>query len=305
MGALRRPRDVMARRGIVAAAAGVAASIIIAVGNAGVIRKSTDGGLTWASKTSGTSEHLLSVCHGAGIWIIVGANDTILRSTDGGETWAAQTSPLSGFRGNCVRYVNGWFVAGGRVGTSVRIIRSTNGSSWSSSSVSGTSTVLSGISYAFGRYVCAGSGADIIYSTNLTSWSPATVSGVSNDFDSLIFGNGYMVAPAGSFGTGARSTNGTTFSAWTRPSSTNMLMTCFDGTQFVQVGTTKLWTATTPTSWTEASITGPTYGTGLIFKDTLYVIVGDNGYIATSPTASVWTSRTSGTTEFLWDVASN
>ena len=56
-----------------------------AVGQNGTILRTTNGGATWARKTSGTSENLLSVSFtDANSGTAVGANGTILRTNDGG-----------------------------------------------------------------------------------------------------------------------------------------------------------------------------------------------------------------------------
>ena len=75
------------------AVATVHASILVAVGQAGTILRSVDGGLTWMSVPSGTSVALNGVAFaGPGLGITVGEDGTILRSVDGGLTWNAAIS---------------------------------------------------------------------------------------------------------------------------------------------------------------------------------------------------------------------
>jgi photosystem II stability/assembly factor-like uncharacterized protein len=102
-------------------------SVMWAVGNSGTIIKSSDGGATWATKTSGTTEGLMGVTaavDGANtiVWA-VGTNSTVLKSTNGGEFWASTTpttrhltsitaaSPSvlwkAGFDGTILKSVNG------------------------------------------------------------------------------------------------------------------------------------------------------------------------------------------------------
>lgn len=53
-----------------------------AVGNGGVILKTTNGGLNWVAETSPTSNWLFSICFpNAATGYIVGENGTILKST--------------------------------------------------------------------------------------------------------------------------------------------------------------------------------------------------------------------------------
>ena len=58
---------------------------IIAVGATGTILRSTDGGVTWASATSGVTENLYGAVGYDGNFAVVGANGTILTSSVGGE----------------------------------------------------------------------------------------------------------------------------------------------------------------------------------------------------------------------------
>lgn len=65
-----------------------------AVGNTGVILKSTDAGATWTQQTSGTTENLYEVrCYtNADNCFIAGGTGTILKTTNGGTTWTALSS---------------------------------------------------------------------------------------------------------------------------------------------------------------------------------------------------------------------
>ena len=65
----------------------------IAVGEFGIIRVTSDGGATWTSQASLTTDTLLAVhfydeLHGTA----VGTQGTIIATTDGGATWEAQVS---------------------------------------------------------------------------------------------------------------------------------------------------------------------------------------------------------------------
>ena len=69
------------------------ANIGTAVGFRGTILRTTDGGATWTSQTSGTSYYLSGVSFiDANNGIAVGFYGTIVRTTDGGATWNIQTS---------------------------------------------------------------------------------------------------------------------------------------------------------------------------------------------------------------------
>lgn len=63
----------------------------IVVGSSGVILKTTDGGATWAEKTSGTTQILYSVDFFGSNGLAVGAAGVVLISSDFGETWTSTT----------------------------------------------------------------------------------------------------------------------------------------------------------------------------------------------------------------------
>jgi hypothetical protein len=71
----------------------------IAVGEAGVIIRSTNNGSTWSSITSPTQEYLRSVVGYGGDatkrFVAVGDSGTILHSSDAGLTWTAGTVPAT------------------------------------------------------------------------------------------------------------------------------------------------------------------------------------------------------------------
>ena len=66
------------------------------IGNSGIILRTTDGGITWAPQTSGTTNNLERVFFtNTNTGTIVGQGGTILRTTDGGTTWVPQTSGIT------------------------------------------------------------------------------------------------------------------------------------------------------------------------------------------------------------------
>lgn len=67
-----------------------------AVGNGGLILKTTDGGSTWPAQTSGTTTNLRSVHFvDANTGWAVGGGGLILASTDGGATWTPEASGVT------------------------------------------------------------------------------------------------------------------------------------------------------------------------------------------------------------------
>ncbi len=86
------------------------------VGHSGTILTSSDGGITWSSRTSGTTTTLHDVTYGNNTFVTVGNSGTILTSSDNGTTW---TSRISGTTNTLYRviYGNSTFVTVGDTGT--------------------------------------------------------------------------------------------------------------------------------------------------------------------------------------------
>lgn len=71
-------------------------TMILICGFGGVIRSSTDGGITWNTVTSGTTQNLRAIFWSeiAQIWVAVGASGTIITSTNG-TSWTTETSGVT------------------------------------------------------------------------------------------------------------------------------------------------------------------------------------------------------------------
>ena len=99
---------------------------LVVVGTNGKILHSTDGGLTWIPRESGTTNWLVAVTYGDGRYIAVGDNGTILTSPNA-LTWMRVTNSGTTARINNVAFANGQFVA---VGEQATIVTSTDGNTW-------------------------------------------------------------------------------------------------------------------------------------------------------------------------------
>jgi photosystem II stability/assembly factor-like uncharacterized protein len=116
------------------------------VGYGGTILRTTNGGTTWTSQTSGTSEILVGVCMtGLNEAIVVGLNGIILRTTDGGATWVTRPGGTSQILiGVSMSDAN----TGAIVGWGGTILRTIDGGSTWTSQTSGTAEHLYGVSFA-------------------------------------------------------------------------------------------------------------------------------------------------------------
>ncbi len=107
------------------AVAVVDSDTVIAVGNAGTILRTTDGGASWTFQTSGTTNFLAAVSFvDADTGTAVGELGTILRTTNGGATWERQTSRTTNWL-HGVSFVNA--DTGTAVGDLGTIIQTTTG----------------------------------------------------------------------------------------------------------------------------------------------------------------------------------
>lgn len=72
-------------------------SVLIAVGERGVVLRSQDGGRSWAPARNSDDADLRTASFHApsGAWIAAGTRGRVLRSTDGGKRWTALPSPLA------------------------------------------------------------------------------------------------------------------------------------------------------------------------------------------------------------------
>jgi photosystem II stability/assembly factor-like uncharacterized protein len=107
--------------------AGTGFTTAYVVGDNGTILKTTDGGANWLAKASGTSANLYDVIANGSRLLAVGAAGTILKSTDNGESWSPlQSGTTNTLRAICTSYGNYWYVFVA-VGDNGTVVRSTDG----------------------------------------------------------------------------------------------------------------------------------------------------------------------------------
>jgi hypothetical protein len=74
--------------------------VVVAVGDAGTIRRSVNAGATWSTVTSGTTDDLFAVTASpSGRWTACGAGGRILQSQDDGLTWSSTTADTGDLNG--------------------------------------------------------------------------------------------------------------------------------------------------------------------------------------------------------------
>lgn len=104
---------------------------VIAVGDGGIILRTTDGGSSWENIPSGTTQDLKSISIiNNSTAIIVGSGGTILRTTDTGSSWESVTTDVTDDL-LAVSFNGGSGVAGG--GSQTIIFSTDAGASWTTS----------------------------------------------------------------------------------------------------------------------------------------------------------------------------
>ncbi len=241
------------------------------VGEHGTILNTNDGGTTWITQTSGTTNDLMCVSFSdnengtvVGGWADWNGNSSslILRTTNGGKTWTKQTSGTS-------NYLYGVAFTDKNTGTVVgaygTILRTTNGGANWTKQTSGTTYTLYGVSFSDSNNGTAvGDGGTVLRTNNGGATWISQSSGTTNILMCTSFSdsnNGLVVGHGGKI---LRTVNGG--STWTE-----------------QLSGTPI----------------PLYGVSLIDKNT-GIVVGAGGVILQTSNGGVsWTSQTSIMNDFI------
>lgn len=212
-----------------------------------------------------TTEEFEGVAYGNGRWVIVGANGSILSSADGVE-WSAEINPAAPARLDDVAFGGGVFVAAGR---SSILVTSPDGRQWTrhEPEFSGCTELI----HDGSRFVAVLAGGFIVTSSDGVEWERPGRVPLNYDVGGVAYGNGVYVQ-AGYKRTG-------------QPPD--------------------LFSAQNLTDWTprdsklDENLMNVGFGLGL------FVAVGQDGALSTSPDGVEWSARTVPHTGFIWDVCSD
>ena len=249
-----------------------------AVGEGGVILKTTDGGGTWVPQTSGTGRGLYAVSfENNSTGFAVGKSGTAIRTTDGGATWDTMSV------GATTSLFAVQFVGTGGTG-----------------------------------YTCTHqpTGGSTLYKTTDAgaSWQLYSLPGSGEQGNCLSFASESIGLVAGLRGYGVRTLDGGANFSYMSPGTVQN----FRGVAFVRndpstayiVGDslTIVKTADTGTTWVEMSVSGPPDGGAAFFSvcapvsaSTAYA-VGDGGVIVKNSGTTFWYQQVSGVTGRLVSV---
>lgn len=171
------------------------------------------------------------VTYGNGKFVGVGFGLTAW--SDDGITWTRSSwyvdknSLVGNSHINSVTYGNEKFVA---VGDSGKIIVSSDGATWTSSSSPFGTTRINSVTYAQDKFVAVGNSGKIAYSSDGSSWTLVTVG--SNNFKSLAYGNDKFIA-VGSNGAIVYSANGVNWTSVTSITSNDFNDVVYGNCKFI------------------------------------------------------------------------
>jgi hypothetical protein len=291
----------------------------VAVGDAGTILTSPDGG-AWTKRTATTTgKTLLGIVYGDGQFVGVGYAGTIVTSPDG-ITWTNIPAPLrtntsqSWYWG--IAYGNNKFVAVGGSQDAQdpaqsydAILTSSDGLIWIDRN-SGTTNQLASVAYGNNWFVAVGKAGTILTSPDGITWT-SRPSGATNWLSGIAYGNNQFVAVGGgvpspnSYATILTSPDGIN---WTRRaaglSAAALLGIAYGDNTFVAVGysDTKVLTSPDGVTWTGRASGTDGQLNGIAYGINTFVAVGD-GAIVTSPDGLSWTSHAFAGSDLLWAVA--
>ncbi|MEK0314842.1 S-layer homology domain-containing protein [Cohnella sp. 56] len=260
---------------------------------------STDGIAFTKQIRNGTST-TRDVVFGDGKFVAVGDGGIIAYSTDG-IAWTVATPLILDMLENNGLYVavvvnnNSLFSASGAIMTSSDLRH------WTVrlNTVSGVS--FSSIAYSGQKYVAVGKGGKIYTSLDAYSWSPATPV-TTEDLSGVDYVNGRFMAGS-TKGTYLTSTDGSVWVKKTFPSqlsNSTIKSFAYGNGVYIAVGTRTIVSqvayqmaySTDGVNWTAVSMPGISVNLNdVVYGDNLFVAVGSNSYIFSSPDGLTWTER--------------
>ena len=235
----------------------------------------SEDGTSWLEAAQ-PAANLKGVGYGAQGFVAVGGG---IYTSASGQSWS-QALPGTIYDFLDVIYAGGRFVAVGKIGT---VFTSTDGLSWTAHSGPNNSD-LHGVAYGDGRYVAVGGGGTTAYSSDGSDWQQGgTVDGELEDvtYGQKPGGTGIFVAVG-----------------WQYDSSSGT-----DQPKVYYSADGSSWTPASqpPTATDNLELRGVACGQKPDGTD-LFVAVGGNGAVFTSPDGDRWTEASSGTSNRLYGV---
>ncbi len=297
--------------------AAASSSVAWAVGASGTILYTSNGGTTWTAQTSGVATTIYGVTavSTSVAWAVRDPNGTanvVLSTTNSGTTWSTTYSSST-----IMRSVFGWTTSDAiAVGDGGACIRTTDGTSWATCTLTGISEDLHSVTRnsSLGSIYLSGAQGTIIQSSDgAITWTSITSGQNGTDLLSItpipstnlsiaVGGSGVILRSDGLDG-GARwqvvSSNGESAFRSVSMASTSIGYIASDSGVFKTTDSGATWTRNGPTGLTLRGISARASSNDVW-------VVGTNGTIITTGSAGAnWHTRTSGTSQTLNAVFSN
>lgn len=176
-------------------------------GNGSFMIRTTNGGTSWFTQTTGTGFYHLAVqMIDNNLGYVCGYSGTVFRTTDGGATWSQQTSGTTR-RLYGISFVNS--TTGMAVGDTGTIIRTTNGgTNWSAQTSPVNASLYEIFMLDANTGMCTGTSGTILKTTNGGAVWLQLNSGISVTLRALSYINSNVCFVAGAAGTILKTTNG-------------------------------------------------------------------------------------------------
>lgn len=236
------------------------AGVFVIVGTTGQIATSADG-ITWATRTSGTTDNLNVIEFVNGLFVASGTN--WLGSSPDGITWTARTCPVSGSLKTAISFINGKYVIGCNTGSSVNMIQwSTDLATWTAftgAKINQPNNVV----FFIDKFYWVNSAGDTIAMD--LSGAPKIVDTQSTIGGVMSVMNGTLFKFATTGTTGRKTADGVTWSNFT--CNTASVSGGYSAPTFLRGGSTG------------------------IYANSVYVATSSGGFIQSSPDGITWTNR--------------
>ena len=233
-------------------------------------------GSVWTSRASGTANSLRAIAANGSQLVAVGAAGTVLTSTNAGATWTAQSSGTKASL-SAIVWSGTQYVAVGESGITGVILTSPNGITWTQRYSSASELNFQSVAWSGTEFVAVGwteaGGGIALSSPNGIAWTASASGTIGSELAGVTWTGTEFVAVGDATG----------------PNGAAIVLTSKNGST---------WT-TSYANTSSNSFTGVVWSP----QKKLFVAVGIQGIIYTSPDAVTWTARTSKTSFDLKAVA--
>lgn len=245
-------------------------NLYVAAGDQGALLSSPDG-VTWTTRTSGTTVALNDVAHGDGRYVAVGQGGKILASDDG-VVWSTAASPSSRDLFAVVHHGDRFFAVGGDYSAGAETLESADGTTWTRPEVAPTLHLLGDLASDGVNLVAIGKSMSDLQIFGLFTWDD--VNGWTQRVDGTGLGLRYNAVAAGA-------------------------------PAFVMIGAGGSASSPDALTWTQAPIFEAAAMRGLTYTQQGWIAVGDTGKVLLSTDGAAWTANASGLDAQLLGVTSS